>query len=316
MEVLEKLRVKHSFVETVIEHRELSKLLNTYIRKLPQYVCEKDGMIHTSFSQTVTATGRLSSSSPNLQNIPVRTSRGREVRKCFTAGKESHVLITADYSQIELRILAHMAGPGNLRRAYEQNLDIHSSTAEALFGDASPEHRRKAKEVNFSILYGISSWGLSNRLNISRGEASGIISRYLNTYTELETFFSRCIEYAEEHEETRTILGRRREFKGFKSAKGSRRNSMERMVINTTVQGSAADIIKIAMLNVDRRLRHSQINAGLVLQVHDELVAEAPEVSADEVSGIIRDEMESAFELDVPLVVDTGSGSNWMKAQH
>lgn len=316
MEVLERLRGKHRFVETVIEHRELSKLLNTYIRKLPEYVCEKDGMIHTSFSQTVTATGRLSSSSPNLQNIPVRTSRGREVRKCFVPGKDGHVLITADYSQIELRILAHLAGPGNLRRAYERNLDIHSSTAEALFGDASPEHRRKAKEVNFSILYGISSWGLSKRLNISRGEAAGIIDRYLDNYPELKTFFSRCVEYAEEHNETRTILGRRREFKGFKSAKGARRNSMERMVINTTVQGSAADIIKIAMLNVDRSLRHSQINAGLVLQVHDELVATAPERYAVEISGIIRDEMESAFEMSIPMVVDTGWGRNWMEAQH
>ncbi len=315
IEVLEKLRGKHRFVETVIEHRELSKLLNTYIKKLPEYVCDRDGMIHTTFSQTVTATGRLSSSSPNLQNIPVRTSRGREVRKCFIPPKDSHVLITADYSQIELRLLAHFAGPGNLRRAYEKNMDIHSSTAEAIFGDISPVHRRKAKEVNFSILYGISPWGLSNRLNISRGEAAGIISRYLETYPELEFFFRSCIEYAEEHEETRTILGRKREFKGFKSAKGASRKSMERMVINTTVQGSAADIIKIAMLNVDRRLQKTA-DSGLVLQVHDELVAAAPENSADEVTRIISEEMESAFQLDVPLVVDTGSGKNWLEAGH
>ena len=315
IDVLEKLRGKHRFVETVIEHRELSKLLNTYIKKMPGYICKRDGLIHTSFSQTVTATGRLSSSSPNLQNIPVRTRRGREVRRCFIPGDERHVLITADYSQIELRILAHMAGPGNLRRAYEENMDIHSSTAEALFGDASPAHRRKAKEVNFSILYGISSWGLSHRLNISRGEAAGIISRYLDTYPELESFFRSCIEYAEQHEETRTILGRRREFKGFNSAKGARRNSMERMVINTTVQGSAADIIKIAMLKVDGRLRETG-KSGLVLQVHDELVATAPASSAEEVAGMIRDEMESAYELAVPLVVDTGIGKNWLEAQH
>ncbi len=315
IEVLEKLRGKHGFVETVIQHRELSKLLNTYIKRMPGYICERDGLIHTSFSQTVTATGRLSSSSPNLQNIPVRTSRGRKVRRCFIPGDKSHVLITADYSQIELRILAHFAGPGNLRRAYEENMDIHSSTAEALFGDSSPEHRRKAKEVNFSILYGISSWGLSNRLNVSRGEASGIISRYLATYPELESFFKRCIDYAEEHEETRTILGRRREFKGFRSARGTTRNAMERMVINTTVQGSAADIIKIAMLKVDSRLQDTE-NAGLVLQVHDELVATAPASSAEEVSNIIRDEMESAYELAVPLIVDTGIGRNWLEAQH
>ncbi len=315
IEVLEKLRGKHRFVETVIQHRELSKLLNTYIRKLPGYICGRDGMIHTSFSQTVTATGRLSSSNPNLQNIPIRTERGREVRRCFIPGDENHVLITADYSQIELRILAHFAGPGNLRQAYEENKDIHSATAEALFGDAAPQHRRKAKEVNFSILYGISAWGLSNRLNVSRGEAAGIITRYLETYPELESFFARCIEYAEEHEETRTILGRRREFKGFRSAKGTTRSAMERMVINTTVQGSAADIIKLAMLKVDRRLKDTA-HAGLVLQVHDELVATAPESSAKDVSIIIRDEMESAYELTVPLVVDTGIGKNWLEAQH
>ncbi len=315
IEVLEKLRGKHGFVETVIQHRELSKLLNTYIKRMPGYVCERDGLIHTSFSQTVTATGRLSSSSPNLQNIPVRTSRGREVRRCFIPGDDNHVLITADYSQIELRILAHMAGPGSLRRAYEENKDIHSSTAEALFGDSSPTHRRKAKEVNFSILYGISSWGLGNRLNVSRGEAAGIITRYLETYPELESFFRTCIEHAEEHEETRTILGRRRDFRGFRSARGTTRNAMERMVINTTVQGSAADIIKLAMLKVDSRLQDIA-NSGLVLQVHDELVATAPASSAEEVSNIIRDEMESAYELAVPLNVDTGIGRNWLEAQH
>ncbi len=315
IEVLEKLRGKHRFVDTVIQHRELSKLLNTYIKRMPGYVCGRDGLIHTSFSQTVTATGRLSSSSPNLQNIPVRTSRGREVRRCFVPGEDNQVLITADYSQIELRILAHMAGPGNLRQAYEDNKDIHSSTAEALFGDSSPAHRRKAKEVNFSILYGISSWGLSNRLNVSRGEAAGIITRYLETYPELDSFFSRCIEYAEEHEETRTLLGRRREFKGFRSARGTTRNAMERMVINTTVQGSAADIIKIAMLKVDSRLQDIA-DSGLVLQVHDELVATAPTSSAEQVAGIIRDEMESAYELAVPLIVETGIGRNWLEAQH
>jgi len=316
MEVLEKLKGKHEFVDTVIEHRQLSKLLNTYIKKLPGYVCDKDNMIHTSFSQTVTATGRLSSSSPNLQNIPVRTSRGREVRRCFIPGRADHVLITADYSQIELRILAHMAGPGNLRKAFYKNIDIHSSTAEVLFGDASDEHRRKAKEVNFSILYGISSWGLSNRLNVSRGEASGIIKRYLDNYPELESFFQRCIEYAEEHGETRTILGRKREFEGFRTARGSTRNAMERMVINTTVQGTAADIIKIAMLEVDQKLRNEKLNAGLVLQVHDELVLTAAAEDADDIARIVRNEMESAFELEVPLAVDTGWGKNWLEAQH
>ncbi len=315
IDVLEKLRGKHEFVDIVIEHRELSKLLNTYIGKLPLYVSERDGLVHTSFSQTVTATGRLSSSSPNLQNIPVRTSQGRKVRRCFIPGTEGNLFITADYSQIELRILAHLAGPGNLRDSYRKNLDIHSSTALALFGDDSPEHRRKAKEVNFSILYGISPWGLSNRLNISRGEASGIINRYLATYPELDFFFRKCIADAEATGETRTVLGRKRNFKGFVSAKGSNRRTMERMVINTVVQGSAADIIKVAMLRVDERLKNIP-DTGLVLQVHDELVASAPEDKAEEITAIIREEMESAYPLEVPLLVETGKGKNWLEADH
>ncbi|MBN2586145.1 MAG: DNA polymerase I [Candidatus Fermentibacteraceae bacterium] len=315
MEVLEKLRGRHEFVDTVIEHRELSKLLNTYVRKLPGFLCPRDGLIHTSFSQTVTATGRLSSSNPNLQNIPIRTIRGRQVRKCFVPGRQGHVFITADYSQIELRILAHFAGPGNMRKAYDRNLDIHGRTAEAVFGDSSPEHRRKAKEVNFSILYGISPWGLSNRLNIGRGEATEIIDRYIETYPEVESYFRQCVEYAEKHGETRTILGRKREFKGMAKAKGAIRSSMERMAVNTTIQGSAADIIKLAMLRVHGRLAE-MADAGLVLQVHDELVATAPAEMAEDVAEIIRTEMASAFSLEVPLVVDTGIGENWLEAQH
>ncbi|OPL18494.1 MAG: hypothetical protein AVO35_03970 [Candidatus Aegiribacteria sp. MLS_C] len=315
MEVLEKLRGRHEFVDAVIEHRELSKLLNTYVSRLPEYLSPGDGLIHTSFSQTVTATGRLSSSGPNLQNIPIRTSRGRQVRKCFVPGVPGHVFVTADYSQIELRILAHLAGPGNLRKAYESDKDVHSSTAEAVFGDASPEHRRKAKEVNFSILYGISPWGLSNRINISRAEASEIIERYIETYPEVETFFRQCVEYAEKHGETRTLLGRRREFPGMERAKGAARSAMERMAVNTTIQGSAADIIKLAMISVDRRLNGIQ-GAGLVLQVHDELVATAPGEVSEEVEKVLREEMSGAFELEVPLKVDTGTGTDWLEAQH
>ncbi len=315
IEVLEKLRGQHEFVDTVIEHRELSKLLNTYVRKLPGFLCPRDGLVHTCFSQTVAATGRLSSSNPNLQNIPIRTKRGRQVRKCFVPGRQGHVFVTADYSQIELRILAHFAGPGSMRKAYEKNQDIHGRTAEAIFGDSSPEHRRKAKEVNFSILYGISPWGLSNRLNIGRGEAAEIIERYIETYPEVESYFSQCVEYAEKNGETRTILGRKREFPGMAKAKGAIRSSMERMAVNTTIQGSAADMIKLAMLRVHRRLREID-NAGLVLQVHDELVATAPKEMAEDVADILRTEMTSAFSLEVPIVVDTGIGENWLEAQH
>ncbi|MBD3278336.1 MAG: DNA polymerase I, partial [Candidatus Aegiribacteria sp.] len=287
----------------------------TYVRKLPEYVCERDGLIHTSFSQTVAATGRLSSSSPNLQNIPIRTEKGRMIRKCIVPSRSGNVFVTADYSQIELRVLAHFAGPGNLRKAYEENLDIHSATAEAVFGDSSSDSRRKAKEVNFSILYGISPWGLSNRINISRGEASGIINRYLETYPELKTFFNSCVEKAEEKEETRTVLGRKRNFSGMKKAKGAQRSSMERMAVNTTIQGSAADIIKLAMIRVHRRLKGME-NCGMVLQVHDELVAECPPERAEEVADILTEEMESAFILEVPLRVETGIGSDWLEAGH
>jgi len=315
MSVLERLRGKHPFVDIVMEHRELAKLLNTYIRKLPSFISARDGLIHTNFSQTVTATGRLSSSRPNLQNIPVRTSRGRRVRECFVPGGRGEVFVTADYSQIELRILAHFAGPGNLRHAFEEGIDVHARTAEALFGDAKPEHRRKAKEVNYSILYGISSWGLAARLNVSRAEASAIIERYMRAYPEVKNFFDACVKKAETEGETRTILGRKRSFQGIKNAKGAERNAMERMAVNTTIQGSAADMIKLAMLNVHRRLTRVE-GAGLVLQVHDELVVTTPEKKAGEVEVLLRKEMVNAIPLDVPLRVDTGTGKNWLEALH
>ncbi len=316
IDVLMALEGKHPFVGLVLEHRELSKLLNTYIKRLPDFVSTNDGLLHTSFSQTVTATGRLSSSSPNLQNIPIRTSRGREVRKCFYPGRVGEVFVTADYSQIELRVLAHLAGPGKLREAFGRGMDIHSATAEAVFGDASPEHRRKAKEVNFSILYGISPWGLSRRMGLPMGEAAAIIDRYMAEYPELESYFSKCLSDAEISSETRTILGRKRNFQGFSEATGSRRKAMERMVVNTIVQGSAADIVKLAMLRVYRMLEEEFPESSLVLQVHDELVASVPEKRAEAASKAIAHEMENAISLDVRLLVETGSGRNWMEAQH
>ncbi len=315
-EVLKALQGRHRFVDLVMEHREVAKLLGTYVRRLPEFRSPSDGLVHTSFGQTVTATGRLSSSGPNLQNIPVRTARGREVRSCFRAGREGDLMVTADYSQVELRVLAHLAGPGNLREAYERDLDVHSATAAAVFGDDSPEHRRRAKEVNFSILYGISAWGLSRRQGVDMDEASAIIERYLAAYPELDFFFRRCVADAESTGETRTITGRRRDFSEMAGAKGSRRKGMERMAVNTTIQGSAADIIKMAMLKVHQRLAEEVPEAGLVLQVHDELVATSPPERADEVEEILRTEMEGAVELEVPLRVDTGVGGNWLEAQH
>lgn len=316
MTVLTKLRSEHPFVETLIEFRELSKLLNTYVEKLPGYVNPASRLIHTNYNQAVTATGRLSSSSPNLQNIPIRTSRGREIRKCFIPPVKGHVFVTADYSQIELRLLAHLAGEGVLRRAYRENADIHSRTAEALFGDASPDHRRKAKEVNFSIIYGISAFGLARRLSISRGEAAGIIFRYYETYPEVKRFYEEMVNLAVENSEIRTILGRRRLFTGMKEATGNSRKQMERAAVNSAVQGSAADIIKLAMIKVENRLARELPAAGLVLQVHDELVLTCPEEHKNIAETILREEMQRAFQLEVPLTVETGSGYNWLDAGH
>ncbi len=316
MTVLSALRNEHPFVETLIEFRELSKLLNTYVEKLPGYVNPVTGLIHTSFNQAVTATGRLSSSNPNLQNIPIRTSRGREIRKCFIPPVKGHVFVSADYSQIELRILAHLAGEGVLRGAYRENADIHSRTAEAVFGDASPDHRRKAKEVNFSIIYGISAFGLAQRLSISRGEAAGIISRYYETYPEVESFYRKMVEYAGSNGEIRTIFGRRRLFGGINNASGNARKQMERAAVNTAVQGSAADIIKVAMIRVENRLNKELPKAGLVLQVHDELVVSCPEGQKNTAEEILKQEMQGAVQLQVPLTVETGSGFNWLEAGH
>ncbi len=316
MTVLTRLRNEHPFVETLIEFRELSKLLNTYVEKLPGYVNPATGLIHTNYNQAVTATGRLSSSNPNLQNIPIRTSRGREIRKCFVPPVKGHVFVTADYSQIELRLLAHLAGEGVLRRAYRENADIHSRTAEAVFGDASPDHRRKAKEVNFSIIYGISAFGLARRLAISRGEAAGIISRYYETYPEVKRFYEEMVNIAVENSEIRTILGRRRLFTGMKEAGGNSRKQMERAAVNSAVQGSAADIIKLAMIKVEKRLAGELPGAGLVLQVHDELVLTCPEEHKIVAETILEEEMQGAFQLEVPLTVETGSGSNWLDAGH
>ncbi|PIE51696.1 DNA polymerase I [Candidatus Fermentibacteria bacterium] len=316
MTVLNALKNAHPFVETLISFRELSKLQNTYVQKLPEYVNPCTGLIHTSFNQAVAATGRLSSSNPNLQNIPIRTARGREIRRSFIPPGRGEVFVTADYSQIELRILAHLAGEGALRDAYKNNEDIHSRTSEALFGDAEPDHRRKSKEVNFSIIYGISPYGLSQRLSVSRGQASGIISRYYETYPEVRDFYCRTVSEAESTGEVRTIMGRKRLFSGMAETGGTRRKQMERAAVNTVVQGSAADIIKMAMIRVSERLAGELPAAGLVLQVHDELVISCPEDEHEKAAVILREEMENAVSLKVPLTVETGKGSNWLDAGH
>lgn len=316
MGVLQTLEGAHPLVATVMEFRELSKLLNTYVESLPRFLNPSTGLVHTSFNQAVTATGRLSSSGPNLQNIPIRSSRGRSVRRCFVPAKGGNVFLSADYSQIELRVMAHLAGEGALRNAYRQEQDIHGLTASSVFGELTPESRRRAKEVNFSIIYGISPYGLAGRLGVSRGEASGIINRYFDTYPEVEEFYRSTVRNAEQTRETRTLLGRRRSFSDLAGARGQNRKHIERMAVNTTVQGSAADIVKLAMLGVHRRLAGEFPGAFLVLQVHDELVVESPPDLADTVEKVMVEEMEGAFPLDVPLRVETGRGANWLAAGH
>jgi DNA polymerase-1 len=316
MGVLRSLEGAHPLVATVMEFRELSKLLNTYVESLPRFINPETGLIHTSFNQAVTATGRLSSSDPNLQNIPIRSPGGRRVRRCFIPAGDGNLFISADYSQIELRVLAHLAGEGALRAAYREGRDIHAITARAVFGGVDPDTRRKAKEVNFSIVYGISAFGLSGRLGVSRGEAAGIINRYFDRYPEVETFYRRTVAEAERTGETRTILGRRRDFRGLSGARGQNRKQLERMAVNTTVQGSAADIVKAAMLGVHRRLREELPPARLVLQVHDELVVECPPELLERGEALLRKEMESALPLEVPLEVETGAGSDWLSAGH
>lgn len=314
--VLEALRGKHPFVETLMEFRELSKLQNTYVQKLPGYVNKNTGLIHTSFNQAVTATGRLSSSNPNMQNIPIRTERGKAVRRCFIPPSKGHLFVTADYSQIELRLLAHFAGEGVLRQAYREQADIHSRTAQAVFGSITPDHRRKAKEINFSIIYGISPYGLSQRLSISRGEAAGIISRYYDSYPEVREFYERTVSEAEKNGEIRTVLGRKRPFEELAGARGNSRKQMERAAVNSRVQGSAADIIKLAMIKVAEALCRELPDASLVLQVHDELVLTCPSEQAPDATRILKGEMERAIELQVPLIVETGTGNNWLAAGH
>jgi len=316
MGVLLSLEGSHPFVGTVIEFRELSKLLNTYVESLPRFINPETGLLHTSFNQAVTSTGRLSSADPNLQNIPIRSARGKRVRRCFIPAGRGNIFISADYSQIELRVLAHLAGEGALREAYRNGRDIHAATALAVFGDVTPETRRKAKEVNFSIIYGISPYGLAGRLGVSRGEAAGIINRYFETYPEVDGFYRNTVDRAEQDGETRTILGRRRRFPELTGARGQNRKHIERMVVNTTVQGSAADIVKLAMLGVHRRLSTVLPGVHLVLSVHDELLVECPPELADAGVKVLREEMEGAFHLEVPLSVETGRGGDWLAAGH
>lgn len=319
MEVLEQLALEHDLPAKILEYRTLEKLRGTYIEALPKLVHPETGRIHTSFNQAVAATGRLSSSDPNLQNIPVRTDIGRRIRQGFIPGREKPVgkkFISADYSQIELRILAHLSHDVGLQEAFERDMDIHTDTAARIF-DVMPElvdplMRRQAKAVNFGVVYGISPYGLARNLNISTKEAARFIEEYFAQYPGVQQWIRETIAEAKESGYVTTMLGRRRYVSGLDSNNKTTRNAAERIAINTPVQGSAADAIKLAMLRLDQDLAGT--DARLLLQVHDELLVEAPEDEAEAVAATMRSVMESAVELTVPLKVDVGIGNNWAEA--
>lgn len=314
-DVLEFLRDKHPIVEHIVHYRQLGKLKNTYVDALPKLVNPRTGRVHTYLNQTVTATGRLSSSEPNLQNIPVKTQLGREIRKAFVPNQRDNFLLAADYSQIELRILAHITQDKNLLEAFLHNQDVHTRTASEVFGvslgEVTSEMRSKAKAVNFGIVYGISDFGLAQNLGVFPKEAKKYIESYFAKYPGVKKYMEETVEKAKKEGFVTTIFQRRRYLPDLQSSNRNIRSFAERTAINTPIQGSAADIIKLAMLRVNRELQEKQLGAKLLLQVHDELLLEVPELELERVSQLVKEAMEGAVSLSVPLDVDMQIGKNW-----
>ena len=316
-EVLEKLRYRHPVVDKILTYRGLRKLLSTYIDALPELINPATGKIHTSFNQTVTATGRLSSSNPNLQNIPIRDDEGREIRRAFIP-EEGALFFSADYSQIELRVMAHLSGDPAMTEAFVSGHDIHAATAAKIYkvgiDEVTKEMRRKAKTANFGIIYGISTFGLAERLNIPRSEAKQLIDGYFETFPRVKQYMEQSIEVAREKGYVETLNGRKRMLPDINSHNSVVRGYAERNAINAPIQGSAADIIKIAMVRIFDRFEREGLQAKMILQVHDELNFTVPLTEIDTVSRIVKEEMERAATLRVPLIADTGTGSNWLEA--
>ena len=317
-EVLSYLANEHQIVRDILEWRQMVKLQSTYIDALPNQVDEKTGRVHTDYMQTVAATGRLSSNNPNLQNIPIRTERGRLIRKAFVARDENYTLLSADYSQIELRIIAAMCGEENMIKAFQNNEDIHKSTAAKVFNvpldEVTKEQRSHAKTVNFGIIYGVSAFGLSNQTNLSRKESAELIEAYYQTYPKLKSFMSSQVDFARENGYVETISGRRRYLKDINSANAIVRGGAERNAVNAPIQGSAADIIKIAMINIHKKLTSENWKSKMLLQVHDELVFDVHNSELEKIQPMIKYEMENAFKMAVPLDVEIGLGKNWLEA--
>ena len=317
-EILQKIIDESPIVQLILDYRSLTKLKSTYVDALPSLVNKDDGLIHTSFNQAVTATGRLSSNNPNLQNIPVRTDKGREIRKAFVPRDDNHILLAADYSQIELRIIAHLSGDSAMQNAFREGLDVHADTASRVYNvaieDVTPEMRRNAKAVNFGIIYGMSAFGLAERLKISRSEASQIIKSYFKEYVGIQNYIDSQVNFAKDNGFVETMLGRRRYLRDINSGNSVVRNFAERNAINAPIQGSSADMIKIAMIEIDKEMTARNMKSKMILQVHDELVFDVCKDELDVIQEIVRDKMLNALPLSIPIEVNLNTGENWLEA--
>jgi DNA polymerase-1 len=317
-DVLSSLAKDHKIIRDVLQYRGLAKLKSTYVDALPLQVEEITGRVHTDYMQTVAATGRLASNNPNLQNIPIRTERGREVRKAFIPRNKDYVLLAADYSQIELRIIAALSKEETMIQAFKDGEDIHASTAAKVFNvpleEVTREQRGNAKTVNFGIIYGVSAFGLSNQTDLSRSEAKELIETYYETYPKLRSYMSEQVEFARDNGYVQTVLGRRRYLKAINGSNAIVRGAAERNAVNAPIQGSAADIIKIAMINIHKKLSEGNYKSKMLLQVHDELVFDIYRPELEELQILIKSEMEGAYKLEVPLDVELGIGENWLEA--
>jgi DNA polymerase-1 len=317
-DVLSYLAKDHQIIADVLEYRGLAKLKSTYVDALPLQVEQATGRVHTDYMQTVAATGRLSSNNPNLQNIPIRTQRGRQVRKAFVPKNQDYVLVAADYSQIELRIIAALSEEQTMMKAFTDGQDIHASTAAKVFNvplqQVTREQRSNAKTVNFGIIYGVSAFGLSNQTDLSRSEAKELIDTYYSTYPKLRNYMSELVDFARDNGYVQTVLGRRRYLKDINGSNAIVRGAAERNAVNAPIQGSAADIIKIAMINIHEKLEKGGYKTKMLLQVHDELVFDVYKPELPEMKTLIKTEMENAYTLAVPLDVELGEGENWLQA--
>ncbi len=317
-EILSKLEHKHPIVAKILDYRSLTKLKSTYVDALPQLISPRDGRLHTSYNQAVTSTGRLSSTNPNLQNIPIRTEKGREIRKAFVPRNEDYVLLAADYSQIELRIIAELSRDKGMMEAFISGMDIHTATASKVFGvsldQVTKEMRRNAKAVNFGIVYGISAFGLSEQLSITRSDAAEIIQTYFAEYPGVRQYMNESIEFAKKNGYVETMMGRRRYLREINSGNANIRGFAERNAINAPIQGSSADMIKIAMIKIFNEMTRQNLKSRMILQVHDELVFDVHKKEIDQLKQIVVTNMKNAIEMTVPIVVDSNTGNNWLEA--